>query len=161
MSRHAPTIPVRIIITAANTVSRARLADSGPPDTINETIRFACDLDVETIQVSLAAAYPGTELYRQAIQNGWFRKDDLVRDDGTQAASIEYPGLLSAKEINDAVARMYSKFYFRPRPIGRMLVNMAKDSDERRRRLREGREFLGYLWGRQKAEVAMRETVEA
>lgn len=123
-------------------------------ETIEETTRFACELDVETIQVSLAAAYPGTELYRQATQNGWFKKDDLVLQDGTQAASIEYPGILSAREINDAVARMYSKFYFRPRPIGRMLVNMAKDSEERKRRLREGAEFLRYLWGRKGAEVA-------
>jgi len=123
-------------------------------ETIAETSRFARELDVETIQVSLAAAYPGTELYRQAIQNGWFRKDDMVRNDGTQAATIEYPGSLSAKEINDAVAKMYSKFYFRPRPIGRMLANMAKDPAERNRRLREGKEFLTYLWGRKGADVA-------
>ena len=123
-------------------------------ETIEETTRYACDLDVETMQVSLAAAYPGTELYRQAIQNGWLNKDQLVLQDGTQAASIEYPGVLSAQEINDAVARMYSKFYFRPRPIGRMLVNMAKDPAERRRRLREGAEFLRYLWGRKGADAS-------
>lgn len=118
-------------------------------ETMEETLRFACALDVETIQVSLAAAYPGTELYRQAVQGGWFKDDSLVRGDGTQAATLQYPGLTAA-EINDGVARMYSKFYFRPRPIGRMLVSMAKDPHERRRRLREGAEFLRYLWGRQK-----------
>ncbi|MBI3547424.1 MAG: hopanoid biosynthesis associated radical SAM protein HpnJ [Elusimicrobia bacterium] len=123
-------------------------------ETIAQTSKFACELDVETIQVSLAAAYPGTELYRQSTQNGWFKKDEMVRNDGTQAATIEYPGILSAREINDSVARMYSKFYFRPRPIGRMLVSMAKDPLERKRRLREGAEFLRYLWGRQKPKAA-------
>ncbi|MBI4387383.1 MAG: hopanoid biosynthesis associated radical SAM protein HpnJ [Elusimicrobia bacterium] len=118
-------------------------------ETMEQTIRFACDLDVDTIQVSLAAAYPGTELYRQASHSGWFKKDELVRNDGTQAATIEYPGL-TAGEINDAVARMYARFYFRPAPISRIVWAMAKDSRERKRRLREGSEFLSYLWNRKK-----------
>ncbi|MBV8779196.1 MAG: hopanoid biosynthesis associated radical SAM protein HpnJ, partial [Alphaproteobacteria bacterium] len=35
-------------------------------ETIEETIAFAADINPHTIQVSLAAPYPGTELYRQA-----------------------------------------------------------------------------------------------
>jgi hopanoid biosynthesis associated radical SAM protein HpnJ len=117
-------------------------------ETIEESIKFACQLDVETIQVSLAAAYPGTELYRQAMQNKWYDEKTLVRNDGTQSSAIEYPHL-TAKEIEAGVKRFYSKFYARPSPIFRMLVNMAKDPQERRRRLREGKEFLDYLRGRQ------------
>jgi radical SAM superfamily enzyme YgiQ (UPF0313 family) len=41
-------------------------------ETIEETIRFAQELDPFSIQVSIAAPYPGTELYRQATENGWF-----------------------------------------------------------------------------------------
>ena len=41
------------------------------PETIKETIDFACEMDPETIQVSLAAPYPGTYLYKQAQENGW------------------------------------------------------------------------------------------
>jgi hopanoid biosynthesis associated radical SAM protein HpnJ len=117
--------------------------------TIEESIRFACGLDVDTIQVSLAAAYPGTELYRQAMANKWYDEKTLVRNDGTQASAIEYPHLKAA-EIEAGVKRFYSRFYARPSPILRMLVNMAKDPQERRRRLREGKEFLDYLRGRQK-----------
>src|SRR5579864_6572659 len=40
-------------------------------ETIEETIRFAQELDPHTIQVSIAAPYPGTELYDQATANGW------------------------------------------------------------------------------------------
>ncbi len=43
------------------------------PETIRETIRFACEIEPETIQVSLAAPYPGTELYRQAQEQGWLQ----------------------------------------------------------------------------------------
>ena len=40
-------------------------------ETIQETIRFARDVNPHTLQVSVAAPYPGTELYRQALENGW------------------------------------------------------------------------------------------
>ncbi len=40
------------------------------PATIQETIRYACEIEPDTIQVSLAAPYPGTELYRQAAGTG-------------------------------------------------------------------------------------------
>jgi len=118
-------------------------------ETIEESIKYACELDVETIQVSLAAAYPGTELYRQAMSNKWYDDRTLVRNDGTQSAAIQYPHL-PAEAIEAGVKRFYSKFYARPSPIFRMLVSMAKDSQERKRRLREGKEFLDYLRGRQK-----------
>ena len=39
-------------------------------ETIAETIHFAMELDVFSIQVSLAAPYPGTELSDLARQNG-------------------------------------------------------------------------------------------
>ncbi|MBI5239497.1 MAG: hopanoid biosynthesis associated radical SAM protein HpnJ [Elusimicrobia bacterium] len=115
--------------------------------TIDESIRFACRIDVDTIQVSLAAPYPGTELYQQAMANKWYEPQSLVRNDGTQSCALSYPGL-SAAEIQAGVKRFYARFYARPTPIWRMLVRMARDPEERRRRLREGREFLRYLGGR-------------
>jgi hypothetical protein len=56
------------------------------------------------------------------------------------------------------VKRFYSKFYARPTPILRMLVSMAKDPIERKRRLREGKEFLDYLRGRQAPAVSRMDT---
>src|SRR4029078_13558227 len=40
-------------------------------ETSEETIRFATEINPHTIQVSLAAPYPGTFLYKQALENGW------------------------------------------------------------------------------------------
>ncbi|MBI4677929.1 MAG: hopanoid biosynthesis associated radical SAM protein HpnJ [Elusimicrobia bacterium] len=116
-------------------------------ETMEESLRFACDLDVETIQVSLAAPYPGTELYRQAMKNKWFDEGALVRNDGTQSCTLQYPHLSSA-QITAGVKRFYTRFYARPKPLLRMLMRMAVDPEERSRRLREGREFLNYLRGR-------------
>ncbi|HLV81788.1 MAG TPA: hopanoid biosynthesis associated radical SAM protein HpnJ [Chthonomonadaceae bacterium] len=113
-------------------------------ETIEETIRFACELDPHTIQVSIAAPYPGTELYDQALQNGWFARDGLVASSGIQTSTLQYPHLTTA-EIEDAVERMYRTFYFRPKPILRIVREMATDRQMLVRRLREGGEFFAYL----------------
>ncbi len=97
------------------------------------------------MQVSLAAPYPGTELYRQALENGWFAGDaDLVDEHGQQAAALEYDGL-SRDEIFVALERFYKAYYFRPRPIARMVAEMLGDWSVMKRRLREGAEFFKFL----------------
>jgi hopanoid biosynthesis associated radical SAM protein HpnJ len=113
--------------------------------TIRETIEFAKEIDPFSLQVSLAAPYPGTELYQQAKENGWFSEDlDLVDAHGQQTAALEYDGL-SREEIFRYVERFYKAYYFRPRAIGRMLGEMLLDFDMLKRRLREGEEFLRFL----------------
>ena len=115
------------------------------PETIRETIEYAKSLDVFSIQVSLAAPYPGTELYRQAKENGWFAGDaHLVDELGQQAAALEYEGL-TRDEIFRSVERFYKAYYFRPRPIARMVGEMLGDWDMMKRRLREGAEFFRFL----------------
>jgi hopanoid biosynthesis associated radical SAM protein HpnJ len=114
------------------------------PETIRRTIEFAKELDVFSIQVSLAAPYPGTELYRQALENGWFAKGALVSESGTQLAALEYDGLTRG-EIFEWVEKFYKAYYFRPRPIARIVRTMLTDWQEMKRRLREGSEFFRFL----------------
>jgi hopanoid biosynthesis associated radical SAM protein HpnJ len=115
---------------------------------IDETIRFAQEIDPFSIQVSIAAPYPGTELYRQATENGWIDGNVMLSGNGIQVSTLRYPHL-SADEIEDAVERMYRQFYFRSKPIFRFLREMATDRQMLVRRLREGGEFFGYLRERQ------------
>lgn len=110
-------------------------------ETIEETIRFACEVNPHTIQVSIAAPYPGTELYRQALENNWFSKENLISEFGIQTSTLAYPNLSSA-QIEDAVEQMYRKFYFRPQAIIPIVTEMLTDTQMLRRRLREGKEFL-------------------
>jgi hopanoid biosynthesis associated radical SAM protein HpnJ len=117
------------------------------PQSIENTIRFAQELDVFSIQVSLAAPYPGTELFEMARQNSWFvKKDktDLVEGDGFQQSALEYPGL-SKDEIFEAVDRFYRAYYLRPKPILRIIKTMLEDKDVFVRRCREGYEFFKSL----------------
>jgi radical SAM superfamily enzyme YgiQ (UPF0313 family) len=111
-------------------------------ETINNTIAFAKELDVETIQVSVAHAYPGTELYDYAVKNGFMvANSKMVDEGGHQLAHIEYPGL-PADEILRAVHRFYDEYYFRPKAVFRILRRAAFDGHERRRLYREAKTFL-------------------
>ena len=115
-------------------------------ETIQETVRFACEIEPDTIQVSLAAPYPGTALHREAQERGWLSgaNEDLVNRDGVQTAALEYPGLAQA-EIFDSVETFYRRFYFRPRKIIAIAGGMLRDPAVMRRRLREGAEFFRFL----------------
>ncbi len=61
-------------------------------ETIEDTIRYACEIDPHTIQVSIAAPYPGTELFRQARENGWLAGGDLLDADGRAEERAELSG---------------------------------------------------------------------
>ncbi|MGA8576444.1 MAG: hopanoid biosynthesis associated radical SAM protein HpnJ [Candidatus Cybelea sp.] len=114
-------------------------------ETIRETMNFACEMDPETIQVSLAAPYPGTYLYRQAQENGWLElSDGLVDTHGVQHAALNYPGLTSTMMF-ESVDEFYRKFYFRPRKMFSLLGGMLGDRQVMKRRLREGAEFFQFL----------------
>lgn len=119
-------------------------------ETIRETIEYAKFLDLNSIQVSLASPYPGTEFYDLCKQEGWITSDTFLDETGHQACVINYPHL-SNKEIFDAVELFYDKFYFRPkyilRSIGRMIVN----GEERRKLLKEGKQYLEYMRKRKQA----------
>jgi radical SAM superfamily enzyme YgiQ (UPF0313 family) len=121
-------------------------------ETIQETLDFAKAINPHTIQVSLAAPYPCTFLYRQAKENGWlYREDlDLLTEEGTQIAPLSYPHL-SHTEIFDSVEEFYRKFYFRPSKIASMLAEMIASHTMLKRRLREGVEFFHFLRSRRDA----------
>jgi hopanoid biosynthesis associated radical SAM protein HpnJ len=120
-------------------------------ETIEETLRFAKQIDPHTIQVSVAAAYPGTHLYEQARREGWLVEDTtgkLVMGDGFQVTSISYPHLSHA-EIFGAVESFYRRFFFRPRKIADILGEMLTDRHQLKVRLGEALDFFGYLRARE------------
>ena len=113
-------------------------------ETIGETIEFARAIDPDTIQVSLAAPYPGTALYDEAQRNGWLEDEGLVDSAGVQQPALGYPHL-SRTEIFRSVDLFYRRFYFRPRKMISLASEMVRDRQVLRRRLAEGRDFLRFL----------------
>ena len=118
-------------------------------ETIEETVLFAIRINPHTIQVSLAAPYPGTFLYKQAVENGWLdaKHAELVNEKGVQIAPLHYPNL-SHEQIFDSLESFYKKFYFRPRKIASIVSEMILSPEMMKRRLREGVEFFHFLRAR-------------
>jgi radical SAM superfamily enzyme YgiQ (UPF0313 family) len=110
-------------------------------ETIRQTINFAKELDVETIQVSVAHAYPGTELYDFAVKNGFYVPNQMVDEGGHQLAHLQYPDL-PAEEVMEAVHHFYDEYYFRPKAIFRVVKKAFFNNSERKRLYKEAKAFL-------------------
>jgi radical SAM superfamily enzyme YgiQ (UPF0313 family) len=121
-------------------------------ETIEETIRFAAEINPHTIQVSLAAPYPGTFLHRQAVENGWLDDTDaaMVDASGVQLLPLRYPHL-SHTQIFQSVDEFYRRFYFRAPKLASMLGEMLRSPQVAKRRVREGVEFFQFLRARREA----------
>ncbi len=115
-------------------------------ETIQQTINFAKEINPHTIQVSIAAPYPGTYLYKQALDNGWLdaKHAELVDENGVQMAPLTYDHL-SSTEIFDSVETFYKRFYFRADKIASIVGEMLRSRQMMTRRLREGVEFFQFL----------------
>jgi hopanoid biosynthesis associated radical SAM protein HpnJ len=116
-------------------------------ETIRETIAFAREIDPHTIQVSLAAPYPGTALYDEARANGWLEEAALVDGVGVQQSALGYPHL-SRTEIFHSVEAFYRRFYLRPRKLVSLAGQSLASPRRLRRRLAEGRDFFRFLGSR-------------
>ncbi|QNT77853.1 hopanoid biosynthesis associated radical SAM protein HpnJ [Entomobacter blattae] len=121
-------------------------------ETIRETIDFAKEINPHTLQVSLAAPYPGTFLHKQAMENGWLdeKNAELIDDSGIQIAPLHYPHL-SHTEIFENVETFYKEFYFRAPKIASIVGEMVRSPQMMKRRLREGIEFFQFLRNRHAA----------
>lgn len=60
-------------------------------ESMQETLKFACKLDVDTVQFSVTIPYPGTRFYETAKQNGWLVAKGWEDFDGRPVVS--YPNL--------------------------------------------------------------------
>jgi len=45
-------------------------------ETIEESIRFACEIDPDYVNFHVATPFPGTELYETALEKGWLATTD-------------------------------------------------------------------------------------
>jgi len=110
-------------------------------ESIQRTIEFAKELDSETIQVSIAHAYPGTEFYDYAAQHNYLAAEASADSAGHQLPHLQYPGL-ELEEMMAAVNRFYDTYYFRRRVVWRIVRKALWDNSERKRLYHEAVEFL-------------------
>ncbi len=92
-------------------------------ETMEDTIRFACELDPIVANFSMATPFPGTEMREIVEEKGWL----LVRDYDDFAffeskASFEMPGL-PAELVERKWREAYRRFYLRPERIFKTLTH--------------------------------------
>jgi len=117
--------------------------------TLRNTIDFAKKLDVETIQVSIAHAFPGTEFYEYAKQNNLVQIN-MADNEGHQLPNVVYPGILDRAELVDWVERFYGEYYFRPKAAWRIVRKALFDGHERKRLYKEAKTYLSLRQKRKK-----------
>jgi hopanoid biosynthesis associated radical SAM protein HpnJ len=118
-------------------------------ESIQNTIKFAKHLDCETIQVSVAHAFPGTEFFDFAQKGGFITNQKMEDGDGHQMAHIEYPGL-PVEYVMEMVHRFYDEYYFRPEAALRIIRKAIVNGDVARL-YAEARSFLRLRSQRYKA----------
>lgn len=124
-------------------------------DTLRNTIDFAKRLDVETIQVSIAHAYPGTEFYDFAKKNNLVQIN-MADEEGHQLPNVVYPGILEREELVDWVERFYGEYYFRPKAAWRIVRKAIFDNQERSRLYKEAKTYLSLRHKRKKYVAAQK-----
>ncbi len=97
-------------------------------ESIRNTIDFAKQLDCETIQVSIAHAFPGTEFFDYAKEKGFITNEAMSDDGGHQMAHIEYPGL-PVEYVMEMVHKFYDEYYFRPKAAMRVIWQAIVNRD--------------------------------
>src|SRR5947208_8449951 len=117
-------------------------------ESIRRTIDFAKRLDTETIQVSIAHPYPGTEFYEYVKKNDLITIDSMTDESGHQLPNIIYPGL-NRGELVEWVERFYGEYYFRPKAAWRV-VSKAIVNNDIPRLYKEAREYLALRSKRKK-----------
>jgi hopanoid biosynthesis associated radical SAM protein HpnJ len=117
-------------------------------DSIRRTIDYAKELNTETIQVSIAHPYPGTEFYGYTQKNNLITLDPMTDEHGHQLPNIKYDGLDRA-ELVDWTQRFYDEYYYRPSAAFRVVWKAIQNRDVPRL-YKEAKEYLSLRSKRRK-----------
>jgi anaerobic magnesium-protoporphyrin IX monomethyl ester cyclase len=86
------------------------------PETIEDTIRFAREIDPDYCNFHIAIPFPGTELYTEAKRNGWLLHEDWEKYEEMGSAVLKKP-FLSPEMAMRAQRRATRSLYLRPKRI--------------------------------------------
>lgn len=116
----------------------------------NNTIEFAKSLPLDTVQFSGICVYPGTEMYYWAREKGYLIPKDWrewINDDLEQITLLDYPQL-TKEEIDKFIDKGLRSFYFRPRQILNMILNI-RSLEDLKRKIFGLKSFIDYLFNKE------------
>jgi len=121
-------------------------------ESLEQSVRFALEHPLTTVQFSAAMPFPGTSYYAEAEANGLLQPggwENYLSEDGEQQAIVSYPGL-DREEVTAKVDEALKRFYFRPGYAWRFLKR-TRNLGDLRRKVRGAVSFGGYLVKRRSA----------
>jgi radical SAM superfamily enzyme YgiQ (UPF0313 family) len=113
-------------------------------DTIRETIAFAKRLPLHLALFHIAAPYPGTPFFFEALEQGWFRAGARWEEvDMDESTVLDYPGL-SAERVQYWARRAAREWSLRPGPV-LTYAGMLTQPETWRAALEVGRQYIGWM----------------
>jgi radical SAM superfamily enzyme YgiQ (UPF0313 family) len=117
--------------------------------TIQQTINYAKDLDIDFVQFSIAQPYPGTEFYETLKKKGLLKFSDwseFLDEEGCITPIFEYPELKS-EEMEKFLKQAYRQYYFRLGYILKAIRQRLTNRELAKTSLRSAWNLLKYIKG--------------
>jgi anaerobic magnesium-protoporphyrin IX monomethyl ester cyclase len=116
-------------------------------ETIKQTIRFSKRLPLDLALFHIAAPYPGSPLFFEVVQQGWFRPGTRWEEvDMDRSTVLDYPHL-RAEELERWARRAFRSWALRPGPALTYLRMLLGSPSLWRPALKIGLESLGWAAG--------------
>jgi len=116
-------------------------------ETIQETIRFSKQLPLDLVLFHIAAPYPGSPLFFEVAEQGWFRPGTRWEQvDMDRSTVLDYPNL-RAEELERWAQRAFRSWALRPGPALTYLRMLLSSPSLWRPALEIGLESLGWAAG--------------
>jgi radical SAM superfamily enzyme YgiQ (UPF0313 family) len=117
-------------------------------ESIRRTIDFSKGLPLDLVLFHIAAPYPGTPFYFEAVENDWFRPGVRWEEvDMDRSTVLDYPEL-SAEDLERWASRAFREWALRPGPIWTYFRMLVRSPALIRPTLEIGREALRWAWWR-------------
>jgi radical SAM superfamily enzyme YgiQ (UPF0313 family) len=104
-------------------------------ETIDQTIKFAQELNPDYAQFTVATPYPGTEMYQRITEEGEMLVNTWEEFSSYDKAIFRH-GALTPELVNRKYREAFRSYYFRPRFVLRHLT-----------RLRSKKQLINLMWG--------------
>jgi radical SAM superfamily enzyme YgiQ (UPF0313 family) len=93
--------------------------------TMQDTINFAKELDVDIAQFTIATPYPGTRMYEMVKQNGELLANDWDTFHHTLGKMLyRYPGTAEPEIVEKMYKKAHKEYYLRPQYMFRQLLRI-------------------------------------
>lgn len=94
-------------------------------ESVEDTIKFAFELNAEFTQVSAPTPLPGTDYYQLLDENACFISKEWEKHDSVHHSSVELPHLTNA-DLNHYLLTFYRRYYRRPEYLWMMFWRMFR-----------------------------------